>query len=288
MTVLHDRITAARSLLFVPGDRPDRFGKAASCGPDLVIIDLEDAVAVTGKDRARDNAADWLALGNQAIVRINPPGTPWSEADLGAAAEHGCPVMVPKAEDPAVLADLAARTAGRCGLIPLIETALGVERALEVCATPSVARAAFGNVDLAARLGVAHDDHAALSYARSRLVARLGRGGRLPAGRRHHHRPTGHAHTACRHHSRPPPRLHRQALHPPDPTPGSRRRIRAFGAGAAVGTGRPRSRRLGHHGRRAHGRQTGTGPRTANSGTGPRTADRGLTAPDGPRTAPMS
>ncbi|MFD4946821.1 HpcH/HpaI aldolase/citrate lyase family protein [Streptomyces sp. NPDC058239] len=171
MTLLHDRITAARSLLFVPGDRPDRFDRAAASGADLVIIDLEDAVAPTDKDRARDSAAAWLALGNQAIVRINSPGTPWSEADLSTVAAHACPVMVPKAEDATVLADIIARTAGRLDVIPLIETALGVERANEVCATPGVTRAAFGNVDLAAQLGIAHDDQAALSYARSRLVA---------------------------------------------------------------------------------------------------------------------
>ncbi|GGR08977.1 hypothetical protein GCM10010251_25850 [Streptomyces aurantiogriseus] len=86
------------------------------------------------------------------------------------AADHGCPVMVPKAEDPTVLTELSARTAGRCALVPLIETALGVGRAREVCAAPGVVRAAFGNVDLAAQLGVAHDDHAALTYARSSLV----------------------------------------------------------------------------------------------------------------------
>ncbi|MFF0164077.1 HpcH/HpaI aldolase/citrate lyase family protein [Streptomyces sp. NPDC005263] len=170
MTSPHDRITAATSLLFVPGHRPDRFDKAASSGADLVIIDLEDAVAAEDKDRARHNAAAWLALGNRAVVRINPPGTPWSEADLTMAAHHGGPVMVPKAEDPAVLAELATRTAGRCALVPLIETALGVERAREVCAAPGVARAAFGNVDLAAQLGVAHDDRTALTCARSRLV----------------------------------------------------------------------------------------------------------------------
>ncbi|TPQ23501.1 HpcH/HpaI aldolase/citrate lyase family protein [Streptomyces sporangiiformans] len=170
MSTLPDRIATARSLLFVPGDRPDRFDKAVSFGADLVIVDLEDAVAAEDKDRARDHAAAWLALGNRAILRINPPGTPWAEADLGTAADHGCPVMVPKAEDPAVLADLAARTAGRCDLIPLVETALGVERAHDVCATPGTTRAAFGNVDLAAQLGVAHDDHAALAYARARLV----------------------------------------------------------------------------------------------------------------------
>lgn len=164
------RVTAARTLLFVPGHRPDRFAKAAASGADLVIIDLEDAVAAEDKDRARQDAAVWLSLGNQTVVRINAPGTRWYEDDLRTAVDHGCPVMVPKAEDPGVLAALAARTAGRCALVPLIETALGIERAYEVCTTPGVARAAFGNVDLAAQLGVAHDDHAALSYARSRVV----------------------------------------------------------------------------------------------------------------------
>ncbi|MGA5360335.1 HpcH/HpaI aldolase/citrate lyase family protein [Streptomyces purpurascens] len=167
---LHDRVATARSLLFVPGDRPDRFDKAASSGADLVIVDLEDAVAAPDKARARSDAAAWLSLGNRAVVRINASGTPWAEDDLRTAAEHGCPVMVPKAEDPDALADIAARTAGRCPVIALIETALGVEHALAVCATPGVTRAAFGNVDLAARLGVAHDDHTALAHARSRLV----------------------------------------------------------------------------------------------------------------------
>ncbi|MGW2331827.1 HpcH/HpaI aldolase/citrate lyase family protein [Streptomyces sp. NPDC001700] len=165
-----DRIATARNPLFVPGDRPDRFDKAVSSGADLVIIDLEDAVAAQDKDRARDEASAWLGRGNRAVVRINPPGTPWAEADLGTAAAHGCPVMVPKAEDAAVLADLAARAEGRCALIPLIETALGVERAHALCATPGAVRAAFGNVDLAGQLGVAPDDHTALAYARSRLV----------------------------------------------------------------------------------------------------------------------
>ncbi|MFJ3804654.1 HpcH/HpaI aldolase/citrate lyase family protein [Streptomyces sp. NPDC090088] len=165
-----DPIATARSLLFVPGSRPDRFDKAASAGADLVIIDLEDAVAPEDKDGARGHAAAWLALGNRAVVRVNPPGTRWSETDLRMAAEHGCPVMVPKAEDPAVLAGISARTGGRCGILPLLETALGIERAREVCAVPGVVRAAFGNVDLATQLGVAHDDHQALLHARSQLV----------------------------------------------------------------------------------------------------------------------
>jgi citrate lyase subunit beta/citryl-CoA lyase len=165
-----DRVAAARTLLFVPGHRPDRFDKAASCGADLVIIDLEDAVAAEAKDHARQSAASWLRSGNLAVVRINPPGTPWFEADLRTAVEHGCPVMVPKADDPVILTEIATLTRGLCALIPLIETAAGVERAHEVCALPGVVRAAFGNVDLATELGVAHDDHLALTFARSRLV----------------------------------------------------------------------------------------------------------------------
>jgi citrate lyase subunit beta/citryl-CoA lyase len=170
MSTYEDRLGTARSLLFVPGDRPDRFERAAASTADLVVIDLEDAVAEADKDRARDNAADWLARGNRAVVRINPLTGAGAEADLAMAAAHGCPVMVPKAEDPALLSDLAARTAGRCGIVPLVETALGVERAHGVCATPGVVRAAFGNVDLATQLGVDPGDHAALAQARSRLV----------------------------------------------------------------------------------------------------------------------
>lgn len=167
---IQDRIATAASLLFVPGDRPDRFDKAVASGADLVVVDLEDAVAAPDKERARDAAAAWLARGNRAIVRVNAPETPWSAGDLDMAARHGSPVMVPKSEDPAVLAQLAARTAGRCKVIALIETALGVENALQVCAVPGVVRAAFGNVDLSTQLGTAPDDHTALAYARSRLV----------------------------------------------------------------------------------------------------------------------
>ncbi|MER5437231.1 CoA ester lyase [Streptomyces sp. NPDC002790] len=172
--------TAARSLLFVPGDRPDRYAKAHASGADLVIIDLEDAVAPADKDAARAHAAAWLIAGRRPVVRVNAPGTPWSEDDLAMAAEHGCPVMVPKSEDPEALSDIAARTAGRCPLVALIETARGVLRAHEVSRVPGVVRLAFGNVDLAADLGVAHDDHLALAHARSQVVLAAAAAGLCP------------------------------------------------------------------------------------------------------------
>ncbi|MFE2056796.1 HpcH/HpaI aldolase/citrate lyase family protein [Streptomyces sp. NPDC056465] len=162
----HTRVASARTFLFVPGHRPDRFDKAAGSGADLVVVDLEDAVAAEDKERARRDAAGWPGIGHRTVVRVNAPGTPWFEADLRMAAGLGLPVMVPKAEDPAVL----ARIGSECALIPLVETALGAERAYEVCSVPGVVRAAFGNVDLAAQLGVAHDDVLALAHARSRIV----------------------------------------------------------------------------------------------------------------------
>lgn len=180
MTPARSRLATARSLLFVPGHRPDRFAKATASGADAVVLDLEDAVAARDKDLARDNVAEWVAAGNSAVIRINPPGTPWYEADLEVAARHGAPVMVPKSEDPAVLAELACRTGGECALVPLVETAAGVERAAEVCATAGAVRVAFGNVDLSAELGVAHDDHLALAYARSRLVSASAAAGLCP------------------------------------------------------------------------------------------------------------
>ncbi|NIJ14816.1 citrate lyase subunit beta/citryl-CoA lyase [Saccharomonospora amisosensis] len=159
-------LRSARTLLFVPGDRPDRFAKAVATGADAVVVDLEDAVAPESKERARAAAAEWLSAGNaDTLVRINAHGTPWFADDLAMVIEANAAVMLPKAQDAEVLAAL-----GAAGVVPLVETAAGIQRAREVCTAPGVVRVAFGSVDLAAELGVAHDDHLALTYARSALV----------------------------------------------------------------------------------------------------------------------
>lgn len=170
MSLSREQIATARSFLFVPGDRPDRFAKAASSGADVVIVDLEDAVAGEDKSRARAHVEEWLGAGRDVAVRINPPGTPWFESDLAAVTAHSCPVVVPKAESVPALSDIGRQVAGKCELIPLVESALGVARASEVCATAGTVRVAFGNVDLASELGIAHDDRTALIHARSRIV----------------------------------------------------------------------------------------------------------------------
>ncbi|GHE89137.1 citryl-CoA lyase [Amycolatopsis deserti] len=157
-------VASARSFLFVPGHRPDRFAKAAASGCDVVVLDLEDAVGADSKAEARQHVRSWLAAGHPAVVRINAPGTPWFTDDLAAVADHATAVMVPKAEDPAVLDAIPAL------VIPLIETALGITRAVDVCAAASVVRPAFGSIDLAAQLGLDPTSHTALQHARSTLV----------------------------------------------------------------------------------------------------------------------
>ncbi|WP_433507705.1 HpcH/HpaI aldolase/citrate lyase family protein [Pseudonocardia halophobica] len=166
-------LLGTRTLLFVPGDRPERFAKAAGSGADLVVLDLEDAVAPAAKPDAREAVREWLAAGNRGMVRINPPGTEWYEEDVAAVAAVTAapvPVMLPKAQDPAEVAALVAALGPGAQVVPLVETALGVHRAVEVCGVEGVVRAGFGSVDLASELGVDPVDREALRFARSALV----------------------------------------------------------------------------------------------------------------------
>jgi citrate lyase subunit beta/citryl-CoA lyase len=161
----------ARSWLFVPGDRDDRFPKAAGSGAEMVICDLEDAVAEDAKAAARSGVTRWLSAGGAACVRINAHGTPFHDDDVAALA--GLPglraVMLPKAEDPAVVGRLSAALGRGTAVVALVETALGVHRAHDLAVAPGVARLAFGSIDLALDLG-ARDEPTALLFARSALV----------------------------------------------------------------------------------------------------------------------
>ncbi len=164
-------VRAARSWLFVPGDRGERFPKAVASGADIVVCDLEDAVAGDAKDQARTEVARWLNDGGVGCVRINPPGSPWHDADLVALA--GLPglraVMVPKAEDPQVLSHLAAVLGPGTAVVALVETALGVHRVHALAGAPGVTRLALGTIDLALDIG-AEDAWLALLTARASLV----------------------------------------------------------------------------------------------------------------------
>ena len=164
----------ARTLLFVPGNRPDRFARAVASHADLVVVDLEDAVGDGDKAMARESVARWLDAGGPdtaAAVRVNALASTHHEADLAAlSGRRGLrAVVVPMAEDPRGLSALAQRLGDDVAVVALVETALGVHLAHELAAADGVRRLAFGHLDLAADLGSSTDDTAMLT-ARSTLV----------------------------------------------------------------------------------------------------------------------
>ena len=159
-----------RSYLFVPGDRQDRFEKARQSGADAVIIDLEDGVDSAHKDAARETVASWLSPTHPVYVRINGTGTPWFDRDLGLVGLPGIAgIVLPKAEHPEQIAQVADRLTGDGRVLPLVESALGVWNVGTLAQAPRVERLGFGAVDFQLDTGITGDDEELL-YARSRLV----------------------------------------------------------------------------------------------------------------------
>jgi len=157
-----------RSLLFVPGSRPERFAKALAAGATQVIVDLEDAVAPQDKVGARDAVSRWLAPAHPVVVRINGADTAWFADDLALCAHEGvAAVMLPKAEQPHVASVMRA---GARAVIALVETAAAFAALGLLAATPGVARLAFGSIDFQADLGMRDADEDELLAFRSALV----------------------------------------------------------------------------------------------------------------------
>ena len=105
-----------RSLLFVPGDRPDRMEKALGAGADALILDLEDAVAPENRQVARHEVAHFLNQHNEVriFVRVNPLDSPDNEKDLNAVLpSHPNGIVLPKAEGGASVTELARRLGER-------------------------------------------------------------------------------------------------------------------------------------------------------------------------------
>ncbi|MBO0891119.1 MAG: CoA ester lyase [Acidothermales bacterium] len=173
-------LRAARAFLFVPATRPDRFEKASAAGADVVVLDLEDAVAPDDKDTARASAAKWLSAGGPAMVRINSTDTSWYARDVAMAADTGCPVMLPKAASGEQVRRLVASLGSGARVVPLVETSAGVLGARDVCAVPGVARVALGGIDLGAELGVDPEAAATMAWARSMLVFASAAAGAAP------------------------------------------------------------------------------------------------------------
>lgn len=163
-----------RSLLFVPGSRPDRFAKAMAAGADAVCIDLEDAVPPHDKDAARASVLEYLQGGANAGVRINAIETAWGAADIAALAGRRLAfAMIPKAPNAETL-QAAYVALGQPRLVPVVESAEGLLNAWDICAAPGVAAVLFGAVDYAADIG-AELTWESMLYARGALAAACGR-----------------------------------------------------------------------------------------------------------------
>ena len=159
----------ARSWLVVPADRPERIAKACEGPADVVIADLEDAVAPYSKAEARAVVIRSLSSDLPVMVRINGPNTEWFAQDLEVCKAPGLiGVVVPKVESANDLA-FAATTAEGLPILPMIETALGLWNAHAIAQAPGVQRLVFGPLDFQLDLGM-HGGTAEFAPFRSQLV----------------------------------------------------------------------------------------------------------------------
>ncbi len=160
----------ARSYLFVPGNRPDRFDKACAAGAGAVIIDLEDAVPVSEKSKARMAVEAWLDPAHPVVLRINGVDTDWFRDDVTCCRMPGVQaIMLPKTESVDHLRRVEQWLGQTVPILPLIETAQGFANGLEIARDRAVQRLAFGSLDFQIDLGIPGEDEALL-YFRSQLV----------------------------------------------------------------------------------------------------------------------
>ena len=153
----------ACSFLFVPAHQPERLTKALAIGADLVIADWEDAVAPGAKADARrmlEAAVQSLPPAQRArlLVRTNATGTAWFTADVQALARlvqlGVAGAVVPKADHPATLQQLAQVAGPDCALVPLIESVAGLDAVDALAQVPQVVRLAFGHLDFQVDAGM--------------------------------------------------------------------------------------------------------------------------------------
>lgn len=159
-----------RTALFVPGNRPDRVDKAVNTAADVVIIDLEDAVPYSQKEETRPVVCKKVIAYQKrpVLVRINALDTEFFKDDLNSVVVEGLScIMVPKVETAAQILEIHRELQkveeniglqpGSVSIIPLIESALGVENIFQIMSQRIEPRrlftAAFGAADFALDMG---------------------------------------------------------------------------------------------------------------------------------------
>ncbi|SAK81529.1 HpcH/HpaI aldolase [Caballeronia catudaia] len=185
-TKTESSVSHARSLLFVPATRPERFVKALGSGANGIIIDLEDAVADDSKISAREQLAQHLPQLTPAelartSVRVNAVDTPWHDAEIALLrdwAGKGVTVMLPKSDHAAAMRDVAQALGPEAAIVALVESLSGLDAADSLARDPQVVRLAFGHLDFQLDLGMhASADEPELAFARNALVAASRRAG---------------------------------------------------------------------------------------------------------------
>ncbi len=171
----------ARTMLFTPADRPERFPKAEAVGADGAIVDLEDGVGLSNKDMARSAAVRFFASAQSTregfvwAARLNHVTTAAGLADLLAfRAASALPrvFVLPKTESVAEV-DIAVEHLSRNGAAPtivaLVESGRGLAAAEAIAAHAVVGALGFGGADLATDLGAVFEWEPML-FARSRVM----------------------------------------------------------------------------------------------------------------------
>lgn len=158
-----DLIATARSFLFVPANRPDRFSKALNSAADVVILDLEDSVPPEDKVLARRAIsrewADLCAHGKQVVIRINAPYTSVGHDDLCWLANlRPSPAVMVSKTDSASTLQRVIESVPTALLLPLIESAEGYVRLEEIAATANVVRLVVGHIDFSVDTGIICSD----------------------------------------------------------------------------------------------------------------------------------
>lgn len=173
---------ALRSLLFIPGNRPNMLEKGFAAKADALVPDLEDSVPINEKTKAREVAAGFLPklaqAGRTLIPRVNSLDTGWLEQDLAAmVGPHVYGVSVGKIQDPEDIVAIgkildglekkAGLEQGSVRIVPWIETARAIVKLYDICvSSPRIIGVALGAEDLTTDMGIERrEDDAEIEYA---------------------------------------------------------------------------------------------------------------------------
>jgi citrate lyase subunit beta / citryl-CoA lyase len=164
MSLAQSYLALAQTFLFSPGHRPEFFPKALNSLSKAMIIDLEDAVAPEQKPFAREQVGEFLKTCSaeerqKILIRINPIDSIFNADDVRFLHDLNLllHLVVPKVESIDQLQQLASQLDNLAGMIPIIESAQGLDHVKMIAKHPLVIRLALGNIDAQADLGLSCD-----------------------------------------------------------------------------------------------------------------------------------